>query len=103
MPFTELKIDRTFVTAATAEERPRMLIAQTVAIARQLGLKTVAEGVESRAERDLLASLGCDWIQGFFVAKPMDGRTALEWMLERRDNVRVDGTAPSPEAKRFGT
>jgi EAL domain-containing protein (putative c-di-GMP-specific phosphodiesterase class I)/ActR/RegA family two-component response regulator len=103
MPFTELKIDRTFVTAAVAEERPRLLIAQTVAIARQLGLRTVAEGVETRVERDLLESLGCDWIQGFFVAKPMDGRTFLDWLLERRADARMDGTAPAPKAKRFGT
>ncbi len=103
MPFTELKIDRAFVTAAQVDERPRLLIEQTVAIARQLGLKTVAEGVERRAERDMLARLGCDWIQGYLVAKPMDGRKFLEWMLEQRANVRTDGTAPAPDAARFGT
>jgi EAL domain-containing protein (putative c-di-GMP-specific phosphodiesterase class I) len=103
MPFTEIKIDRAFVTAAAAEERPRLLIEQTVAIARQLGLKIVAEGVERRAERDMLERLGCDCIQGYFVAKPMEGRKFLEWMLERRANVRADGTAPAPAGARFGT
>ena len=103
MPFTEIKIDRAFVTAAAAEERPRLLIEQTVAIARQLGLKTVAEGVEKRAERDMLERLGCDCIQGYFVAKPMEGRKFLEWMLERRANVRADGTASAPAGARFGT
>jgi EAL domain-containing protein (putative c-di-GMP-specific phosphodiesterase class I)/DNA-binding NarL/FixJ family response regulator len=103
MPFTELKIDRAFVTAAQVDERPRLLIEQTVAIARRLGLKTVAEGVERRAERDMLQRLGCDWIQGYLVAKPMDGRKFLEWMLERRAGIRADGTAPAPDAARFGT
>jgi EAL domain-containing protein (putative c-di-GMP-specific phosphodiesterase class I)/ActR/RegA family two-component response regulator len=103
MPFTEIKIDRSFVTAAAAGERPRLLIEQTVAIARQLGLKTVAEGVETRAERDMLERLGCDTIQGYLVAKPMDGRKFLEWMLEQRANVRADGTAPAPAGARFGT
>jgi EAL domain-containing protein (putative c-di-GMP-specific phosphodiesterase class I) len=103
MPFTELKIDRTFVNAAAADERPRLLIQQTVSIARQLGLKTVAEGVETRAQRDMLERLGCDRIQGYFVARPMDGRAFLEWQLEQRGKVRVDGTAPPPPEKRFGT
>lgn len=103
MPFTELKIDRTFVKGAVADERPRLLIQQTVGIARRLGLKIVAEGVENRTERDLLARLGCDCIQGYVVAKPMDGRAFLEWMLEQRAKVRRDGTASPSEEKRFGT
>ena len=103
MPFTELKIDRTFVKGAVADERPRLLIQQTVGIARRLGLKIVAEGVENRAERDLLQQLGCDQIQGYLVARPMDGRTFLEWLRERRATVRGDGTTSPSEAKRFGT
>jgi EAL domain-containing protein (putative c-di-GMP-specific phosphodiesterase class I) len=48
MPFTEVKIDRSFVVAAAASEKHRMMIAHTVEVARLLGLKTVAEGVETR-------------------------------------------------------
>ena len=54
MPFTEVKIDRSFVMAASTSEKHRMLIAHTVEVARLLGLKTVAEGVETRPEMDLL-------------------------------------------------
>jgi len=103
MPFTEIKIDRSFVTAAAKDERPRLIIEQTVAMARQLGLKTVAEGVETRAERDLLQSLGCDRIQGYFVAKPMDGRAFLTWAHQRRAASEAQARAHRPEKKIFGT
>jgi EAL domain-containing protein (putative c-di-GMP-specific phosphodiesterase class I)/AmiR/NasT family two-component response regulator len=73
MPFTEVKIDRSFVSAAADDPKCRLMIEHTIAVAHQLGLKTVAEGVETRAECELLASLGCDRIQGYLVAKPVDG------------------------------
>ncbi len=102
MPFTEVKIDRSFVVAAGASEKHRMMIAHTVEVARLLGLKTVAEGVETRPEWELLERLGCDMIQGFFVAEPMDARELLRWMVARRAGP---GGASPPAAPRtlFGT
>jgi len=101
MPFTELKIDRSFVTAAAGSEKHRMMIAHTIEVARLLGLKTVAEGVETKAEMQLLKSLGCDMIQGFLIAEPMDGRDLLRWMLARRANT---GSASVAATERlFGT
>ena len=101
MPFTELKIDRSFVTAAAASEKHRMMIAHTIEVARLLGLKTVAEGVETKAELQLLKSLGCDMIQGFLIAEPLDGRDLLRWMLARRANT---GSASVAATERlFGT
>ena len=103
MPFTEIKIDRSFVAAAAGDPKYRLMIEHTVAVAHQLGLKTVAEGVETRAECDLLASLGCDRIQGYLVSKPLDGRGFLRWMLDRRAKLGPDGFDHQPEARRFGT
>ena len=103
MPFTEIKIDRTFVKSAAADERPRLMIEQIISIARQLGLKTVAEGVETRVESDMLKRLGCDWIQGYFVARPMSGEDFVAWMLEQRGSLPQAATAPALEPKRFGT
>ncbi|MEO8306044.1 MAG: EAL domain-containing response regulator [Betaproteobacteria bacterium] len=103
MPFTEVKIDRSFVMAATGSEKHRMMIAHTVEVARLLGLKTIAEGVETRAERDLLASLGCDMIQGFLIAEPMEGQEFLRWMMARRANILPSpAQSPAPQ-KLFGT
>jgi EAL domain-containing protein (putative c-di-GMP-specific phosphodiesterase class I) len=79
-----------------------MMIAHTVEVARLLGLKTVAEGVETRPEMQLLESLGCDMIQGFFVSEPMDGRDLLRWMLARRADS-GNASRPSAPNKLFGT
>ena len=103
MPFTEVKIDRSFVMSAGTSEKHRLMIAHTVEVARLLGLNTVAEGVETRIERDLLASLGCDMIQGFFIAEPMDGREFLRWMMARRANVTGDLLTRSATEQLFGT
>ena len=101
MPFTEVKIDRSFVVAAAASEKHRLMIAHTVEVAQLLGLKTVAEGVETRPEMELLARLGCDMIQGFLVAEPMDGHELLRWMEARRADR--NAASPSVRPKLFGT
>jgi EAL domain-containing protein (putative c-di-GMP-specific phosphodiesterase class I) len=104
MPFTEIKIDRSFVTAATTDPKSRLMIEHTVAVARQMGLKTVAEGVETRTEYDLLASLGCDRVQGYLIARPVDGSGFLRWMLDRgRAKRGLDASQRQPEAQLFGT
>jgi len=103
MPFTEIKIDRSFVSAAAGDPKYRLMIEHTVAVAHQLGLKTVAEGVETRAECELLASLGCDRVQGYLVSKPVEGSGFLRWMLDRRAKFGPDAFNCPPEAKRFGT
>jgi EAL domain-containing protein (putative c-di-GMP-specific phosphodiesterase class I)/ActR/RegA family two-component response regulator len=101
MPFTELKIDRSFVTAAAASEKHGMMIAHTIEVARLLGLKTVAEGVETKAEMQLMRTLGCDMIQGFLIAEPMDGHELLRWMMARRANT--TGESAAPTERLFGT
>jgi len=103
MPFTEIKIDRSFVTAAAGDPKYRLMVEHTVAVAHQLGLKTVAEGVETRAECELLSSLGCDRIQGYLVAKPVEGSGFLRWMLDRRAKLGPDSFNRPQETKRFGT
>jgi EAL domain-containing protein (putative c-di-GMP-specific phosphodiesterase class I) len=103
MPFTEIKIDRSFVSAAASDPKYRLMVEHTIAVAHQLGLKTVAEGVETRAECELLGSLGCDRIQGYLVSRPVDGSGFLRWMLDRRAKLGPDALDSQPEARRFGT
>ena len=100
MPFTEIKIDRSFVAAAATDPKYRLMVEHTIAVAHQLGLKTVAEGVETHTECDLLANLGCDRIQGYLFSKPVEGSGFLRWMLDRRANLGPDRReAPAgPEA-----
>ena len=71
LPFTELKLDRSFVDRCYEDPSRLAIIESSIELARKLGLKTVAEGVEDEATWQLLASLGCDQCQGFFSARPM--------------------------------
>jgi EAL domain-containing protein (putative c-di-GMP-specific phosphodiesterase class I) len=82
IPFTELKIDRSFVTNAVNHEAARVMLTSSLQIARQLNLKSVAEGVETQQEWDLLQELGCDLAQGYFIAKPMEVNDYLNWLKE---------------------
>jgi EAL domain-containing protein (putative c-di-GMP-specific phosphodiesterase class I)/FixJ family two-component response regulator len=82
IPFTELKIDQSFVMSALEKESSKVILASSLDMAKKLRLKAVAEGVETRAHWDLLKNLGCDVAQGYFVAKPMDAHTFQQWSLE---------------------
>ena len=79
VPSTELKVDQSFVRGVTEHPRQRSIVESSLDLARRLGLKTVAEGVETREEWDLLAGLGCDQAQGYFVAKPMPAHQVPAW------------------------
>lgn len=73
IPFTELKIDRGFVSGAPTQPRKRAMIETSLDLARKLGLSVVAEGVETIEEWQLLAGLGCDFAQGYLVSAPVPG------------------------------
>jgi EAL domain-containing protein (putative c-di-GMP-specific phosphodiesterase class I)/AmiR/NasT family two-component response regulator len=73
IPFTELKIDRGFVSGAPAQPRKRAMIETSLDLARKLGLDVVAEGVETEEEWQLLAQLGCDIAQGYLISPPVPG------------------------------
>jgi EAL domain-containing protein (putative c-di-GMP-specific phosphodiesterase class I) len=89
LPFSEIKIDKSFVSAMLASEEARKIVATTIGLGKELQLTTVAEGVETEAQARALAELQCDQAQGFFFAKPMDGDTAQAWLRERgRRSVR---------------
>lgn len=92
LPFDELKLDRSFVNGAAGDPALRAIVEGTLAMARQLGLKTVAEGVEDRVDWELLRALGCDIAQGYFIAKPMAGDELPGW--RERWERRRGGLAP---------
>jgi EAL domain-containing protein (putative c-di-GMP-specific phosphodiesterase class I)/FixJ family two-component response regulator len=77
--FTELKIDRSFVRDAASRSHLRTILEGSLDLARNLRLKSVAEGVETQDDWDLLRSLGCDQAQGYFIAKPMPADAFLDW------------------------
>ena len=73
IPFTELEIDRGFVSGAPTQPRKRAMIETSLDLARKLDLSVVAEGVETDEEWQLLAQLGCDFAQGYLIAAPVAG------------------------------
>jgi len=82
-PVAELKIDRSFVETITDDAAAVPLVATIVQLARSLSLVTVAEGVETQAQLDLLRELGCDRVQGYFFARPAPVEQALATALAR--------------------
>jgi EAL domain-containing protein (putative c-di-GMP-specific phosphodiesterase class I) len=80
IPFTELKLDQSFVAHCATNGQHRAIIESSLDMARRLHLKTVAEGVETHADWTLLRALGCGLAQGYFVARPMPAEDFLGWV-----------------------
>jgi diguanylate cyclase len=75
----ELKIDRSFVQDLETSADARAIVEAVIRLAHALGMKVVAEGVETASQRDVLTSLRCDDLQGFLFAKPMSSDKMAEW------------------------
>lgn len=82
IPFTELKIDRGFVHGAWRDSSLRSILSASLDMARKLGMKSVAEGVEDRADWNHLREAGCDVAQGWFVARAMPAEQLPDWLRE---------------------
>jgi EAL domain-containing protein (putative c-di-GMP-specific phosphodiesterase class I)/FixJ family two-component response regulator len=84
LPFTELKIDRSFVAEMHSSEEMRSIVRSTIALAKDMKLTTVAEGVEREETVELLLQMGCDAVQGYAIARPMLADEARMWLREQR-------------------
>ncbi|MBL8740490.1 MAG: EAL domain-containing protein, partial [Myxococcales bacterium] len=91
-PVDVLKIDRAFVTGLGTSREDAAIVHLIITLAKALGLETVAEGVETFEQLSELKSLGCDQIQGYYVAKPLDPREAT-LLLEKSFNLPLDQRA----------
>ncbi|MGE5148079.1 MAG: EAL domain-containing protein [Candidatus Eiseniibacteriota bacterium] len=94
MPFNELKIDRSFIEDAHADEESRVITETIINMARSLGMDVVAEGVENTDVLDLLIDLGCDTAQGFLLTQPLPADEYLEWF---RTTEAVFGESEGPD------
>ena len=83
IPFSELKIDRAFVHGAAEDASARAILESSVLLAKKLNMKIVAEGVETEEDWNLVAELGCDQVQGYYIAKPMPADQLCEWLKNR--------------------
>jgi EAL domain-containing protein (putative c-di-GMP-specific phosphodiesterase class I) len=80
MPIDCLKIDRSFVAYAQTGVADVPISSAIVTIARNLGLRVVAEGIETEAQARILRDLGCDYLQGYYFARPLPAELAGQLM-----------------------
>jgi len=103
-PIDELKLDISLVRPIASSPSFRTIVSTTIDLAHQLGVKVVAEGVESEAIRSELYALGCDVGQGFLLGRPMPAGGFADWLREREQFVPgvPDYRAPLPVTTRAG-
>ena len=80
LPFSEIKIDKSFVMTANRSEESRSVIKSIVSLGHSLGLYTVAEGVENAETLEYLSSVGCDAAQGYLISRPIPECELLQWI-----------------------
>nr|WP_277346233.1 EAL domain-containing response regulator [Solimonas marina] len=83
LPFTELKLDRQFVSRALHDEQARAIVEAGIGLAKRLGLRSVAEGVASAADYALMSDLGCDFAQGYHIARGVAPEQFPHWVASR--------------------
>ena len=79
-----IKIDRSFVTRVDEDREQQKIVSAILSMAEQMGLQTLAEGVETPGEHAMLAQLGCGDVQGFGIARPMPVEDTLDWIARHR-------------------
>ena len=84
LPFSEVKIDKSFVIDCTSSKENAAIVHAVIDLSHRLGLKVVAEGVETADALKLLADAGCDAAQGYFISKPIAGDKIPAWFEANR-------------------
>ncbi|MFK2905404.1 EAL domain-containing protein [Dyella ginsengisoli] len=80
LPVDELKIDKSFVMGMAEDEDDAVIVRSTIELAHNMGLKVVAEGVETEAAMEMLRSFRCDSAQGYLISRPMAAADATRWL-----------------------
>jgi diguanylate cyclase (GGDEF)-like protein len=83
LPVHELKVDRSFVSGMNQNRGNQTIVRSTIELGKQLGLRVTAEGVETITELRALATMGCQEIQGYYLAKPMPPAEVIAWIEMR--------------------
>jgi EAL domain-containing protein (putative c-di-GMP-specific phosphodiesterase class I) len=83
LPVDELKLDRSFAGQVTSDERAAAIIRSTLQLSRDLGMTMVVEGVEDAATLRALRVWGCEYAQGYFIARPMAADDIVSWLQDQ--------------------
>ncbi len=84
LPVSELKVDKSFVATMTSNEHDAVIVRALVDLGRSLGLRTVAEGVESTDAWDLLKEIGCEEAQGYLLSRPLPASQFTVWLARQQ-------------------
>jgi EAL domain-containing protein (putative c-di-GMP-specific phosphodiesterase class I) len=82
LPFSEIKIDRSFVKGIANDSEDAAIVRSTSELGHNLGLSVVAEGVEDEPTLQMLSSFGCDAAQGYYLGRPMPAAELAVWLRE---------------------
>ncbi|MHA4871389.1 putative bifunctional diguanylate cyclase/phosphodiesterase [Duganella sp. PWIR1] len=93
LPVNELKIDKSFVLNMEKDEGDTKIVRSTIDLGHNMGLRVVAEGIESEAVWRLLAELGCDQGQGYFMSRPIPGDQLIPWLEKWRAPIAIGAQA----------
>jgi EAL domain-containing protein (putative c-di-GMP-specific phosphodiesterase class I) len=96
MPINELKIDKSFVIGMANDENDAVIVRSTIELGRNLGLRVVAEGVETEQAWRTLVALGCDVAQGYYFGRPVSSDAVLEAITRGRGFAKKPLAAPGP-------
>jgi EAL domain-containing protein (putative c-di-GMP-specific phosphodiesterase class I)/GGDEF domain-containing protein len=80
IPATEIKVDKRFIGTVAVDETDKQIVKTVIALAHALGMRVVAEGVDSAEALTAVADLECETAQGFFIARPMRGSLVPDWI-----------------------
>ncbi len=83
LPVEKLKIDQSFVKDMVTDEEDRSIVEATIKLAHTLGIEVVAEGVESAEILELLIQMGCDYVQGYYISKPIEQKDIVKWIVDK--------------------
>ena len=102
MPFTEVKIDQSFIRDCTVSRQSAAIVKSMADMARNLDLHSVAEGVETAELHEVVAGLGCDMVQGFHIARPMPASAVEAWAAGWAGLKTAATLVPSPRKSNGG-
>ncbi len=83
LPIDQIKIDRSLISQMIGDQRGFLIVKTIIELSHDMGVTCIAEGVEELGILHQLRAIGCDYAQGFVIARPMDGPTAAGWLAER--------------------
>lgn len=98
LPISEVKIDRSFVRELGVTEQSSAVVTAVIALARSLGLRVIAEGVETQRQMSVLGRLGCHLMQGFHFMRPQPAEALSRWMRQLSQSTHVPWADPDDAA-----